>query len=139
MALRDEFKAFILRGNVVDLAVGVVIGGAFGKIIGAFVDGLIMPIVGLVTPQGDWKTIEYMGFKFGAVMGATIDFLLIAMVVFFVFVKGLGRLQKSLEKPAEPAAPEPPTKECPFCLEKVPAAAKRCKHCTSELPEAAAA
>lgn len=139
MALRDEFKAFILRGNVVDLAVGVVIGGAFGKIIGAFVDGLIMPIVGLVTPQGDWKTIEYMGFKFGAVMGATIDFLLIAMVVFFVFVKGLGRLQKSLEKPAEPAAPEPATKECPFCLEKVPAAAKRCKHCTSELPEAAAA
>jgi large conductance mechanosensitive channel len=130
MALGSEFKEFMKRGNVLDLAVAVVIGGAFGKIVTALVEGLVMPLVGLAVPGGDWRAMVMGPFKVGSVMGAVVDFFCIALVIFLVFVKGFARLQQ--EKPVEPAA-APTTKDCPMCLEPVPVAARRCRHCTSEL------
>lgn len=127
MSLGTEFKDFIKRGNVLDLAVAVVIGGAFGKIVTALVEGLVMPLVGMAVPSGDWRAMVMGPFKVGSVLGAAVDFLCIAAVIFLVFVKGFAKLQK-----AEPPAAAPPaTKECPMCLEAIPLAAKRCKHCTS--------
>lgn len=128
MSLSSDFKDFIAKGNVIDLAVAVVIGGAFGKIVTALVEGIIMPLVGLAVPGGDWRMLLAGPFKLGSVLGAVVDFVLIALVVFLVFVKGLG----SLKKKEEPAA-APDTKTCPACLETVAAAATRCKHCTSAL------
>lgn len=127
MSVYQEFKAFVSKGNVVDLAVAVVLGGAFGKIVTAVVSGLIMPLVGLVMPQGDWQKFMLGPFQVGQLLAAVIDFLIIALVVFVVFVKGLGRMVK---KPEE--APAPATKTCPECLETVPAAASRCKFCTTK-------
>jgi large conductance mechanosensitive channel len=128
MSVYQEFKAFVSKGNVVDLAVAVVLGGAFGKIVTALVSGLVMPLVGYVMPQGDWQKFVVGPFQVGQMLAAVIDFLLIALVVFVVFVKGLGRMMK---KPDE--APAPATKTCPECLETVPVAAGRCKFCTSKL------
>jgi len=128
MSFTQEFKSFVARGNVVDLAVAVVLGGAFGKIVTAFVSGLIMPLVSYVLPKGDWQTLVVGKFQVGALLGAVIDFLLIALVVFLVFVKGIASLTRKPEAPAPPA-----TKPCPRCLEAVPKAATRCKFCTSEL------
>ena len=129
MSLKDEFKAFIMKGNVVDLAIAVVVGGAFGKIVTAFVDGLVMPLVSYVLPANiKWEEWVLGKFRIGAVLGATINFLIIALVVFLVLVKFLGKFMKKEEAPAAPA-----TKECPACLEQVPIKATRCKHCTSQL------
>lgn len=128
MSIFQEFKTFVAKGNVVDLAVAVVLGGAFGKIVTAIVSGLIMPLVGYVMPQGDWQKFTAGPFQVGQMLAAVIDFLLIALVVFLVFVKGLGRFMKRPE-----TAPAPLTKTCPECLESVPAAASRCKFCTSKL------
>jgi len=124
----QEFKAFVSKGNVVDLAVAVVMGGAFGKIVTAMVGGLVMPLVGYVMPQGDWQKLAVGPFQIGQLLAAVIDFLLIALVVFLVFVKGLGRVIKKPE-----AAPAPATKTCPECLETIPEAATRCKFCTTKL------
>lgn len=132
MSLRDEFKAFILRGNVVDLAIAVVIGGAFGKVVDAFVKGLVMPMVSYILPGGDWQTFMVGKFEVGKVLGAALDFLIIALVIFLVLVKGLGALSK-LRKKEEAPAEAPKTKECPECLSEIPVAAKRCRHCTSAL------
>ena len=129
MSIKEEFKAFIMKGNVVDLAIAVVIGGAFGKIITAFVEGLVMPMVSYVLPKGDWQTFMLGKFGVGKVLGATVDFLIIALVIFLVLVKGLGALARKKEE--EAAAPT--TKECPACLEQVALGAKRCKFCTSDL------
>ena len=129
MSVFQEFKAFVSKGNVVDLAVAVVLGGAFGKIVTAFVSGLVMPLVSYLLPKGDWQAFALGKFQVGALLGATIDFILIALVVFLVFVKGLSALARRREGEPEPV----PTKVCPRCLEAVPAAATRCKHCTSEL------
>ncbi len=128
MSMTSDFKDFIAKGNVIDLAVAVVIGGAFGKIVTALVEGVIMPLVGLAVPGGDWRTMVTGPFKTGSVLGAVVDFICIALVVFIVFVKGLG----SLKKKESPAA-EPDTKVCPACLETVPKGATRCKHCTSQV------
>lgn len=131
MSLMQEFKAFVAKGNVVDLAVAVVVGGAFGKIVDAFVKGIVMPLVELALPKDiAWEQWTLGPFKVGTLLDATINFLVIALVVFLVFVKGLAVLTKKRE--ADALAPEP-TKTCPRCLETVPAAATRCKHCTSEL------
>lgn len=128
MSMKDEFKAFVMKGNVVDLAVAVVVGTAFGKIVTAFVDGVVMPLVSYVLPSGDWQAWTLGKFKVGSVMGATVDFLIIAFVVFLVLVKLLGSLTKKKEAPAAPT-----TKECPACLEQVAIKATRCKFCTSQL------
>nr|WP_320131613.1 large conductance mechanosensitive channel protein MscL [uncultured Holophaga sp.] len=132
MSLKDEFKAFIMKGNVIDLAVAVVIGGAFGKIVTAFVSGIIMPLVSYVLPKGDWQSWALGKLEIGKVLGAAVDFLIIALVIFLVLVKGLGALGRLKKKEEEPP-PAPSTKECPYCLEQIPLAARKCKHCASEV------
>lgn len=133
MSLAQDFKAFIAKGNVVELAVAVVIGAAFGKIVTAIVEGLIMPLVGAVMPAGEWTgwTVTPLHLRVGAVLGAIIDFVVIALVVFLVFVKGVGALRRR-----EAAAPTT-TKQCAECLEMIPIEARRCRACTS--PQVAAA
>ncbi|MFN7957719.1 MAG: large conductance mechanosensitive channel protein MscL [Holophagaceae bacterium] len=130
MSMKDEFKAFIMKGNVIDLAVAVVVGGAFGKIVTAFVDGIVMPLVTYVLPANiKWEEWVLGKFRVGAVLGATVNFLIIALVIFLVLIKLLGKFMKKEEAPAA----EPTTRECPACLEQVPLKATRCKHCTSQL------
>jgi len=130
MSLVQEFKAFVAKGNVVDLAVAVVVGGAFGKIVTAFVDGIVMPLVSYVMPQGmQWENWMLGKLRLGKVLGASLDFLIIALVVFLVLIKLVGALMRKKEE--APAAAE--VKTCPRCLETVPRAASRCKFCTSEL------
>jgi len=141
MSMTSEFKDFIAKGNVVDLAVAVVIGGAFGKIVTALVEGIIMPLVGMAVPGGDWRALSIgpedgksapggnsPPFQGGFGLGSVVDFGCIALVVFLVFVKGMARFKK-----VEAPAVAPAMKECPQCLEQVPAAAKKCRHCTSAL------
>ena len=131
MKLLKEFKEFAMKGNVVDLAVAVVIGGAFGKIVSAFVSDLVMPLVNALTPGGDWRQIELtsLHFKVGDFMGTVVDFLIVAAVVFIVIQKLMGSLKK-----APPEEPKPETKQCPECLENVPKAARRCRACASVFP-----
>lgn len=127
MSLAKEFKKFALKGNMIDLAVAVIIGGAFGKVVTAIVSDLIMPVVGALLPGGEWRTYTATPLKLqiGDLLGATIDFLIVALVLFLVVVKLMG----SLKKPA--AAPA--TKPCPECLEVIPIAARRCRACTAVL------
>jgi large conductance mechanosensitive channel len=129
MSMKEEFKAFIVKGNVIDLAVAVVVGGAFGKIVTAFVDGIVMPMVTYVLPANvRWEEWVLGKFRIGAVLGATVNFLIIALVIFLVLVKFLGKFMKKEEAQAAPT-----TRECPACLEQVPLKATRCKHCTSQI------
>jgi large conductance mechanosensitive channel len=127
MSLWADFKSFALKGNVVDLAVAVVIGGAFGKIVSAMVADLIMPIVGALMPSEEWRSwqVTSMHIKVGDLLGAVLDFFIIAAVLFVVVVKIGGRF-----RPVE----APTTKDCPECLEKIPIAAKRCRACTAPQP-----
>lgn len=128
-----EFKTFIMRGNVMDLAVGVIIGGAFGKIVGSLVTDLLMPIIGLIFGGIDFTglafTIGSAKVTYGNFINNIIDFLLIALVIFLI-VKGVNSLQK---KPEPTPAAEPITKECPHCFTIISIKATRCPNCTSEL------
>jgi large conductance mechanosensitive channel len=144
MAFIDDFKKFAFKGNVVDLAVGVVIGAAFGKIVSALVADLVMPVVALVLPSGDWRTSglvlkeaadpkDNVILKYGDFIGAVLDFFVVALVLFIIVSRIIKAAEGRLAKPAE--AP-PATKECPACCETVPAKATRCKYCTSELKAA---
>ena len=131
MSIKDEFKTFIMKGNVIDLAVAVAVGGAFGKIITAFVDGIVMPLVPMVLPANIQGEEGVLGtFRRGAVLGATVNFLIIALVIFLILVKLLEKVTRKKEDLPVMAAT---TKECPACLEQVPLKATRCKHCTSQL------
>ena len=132
MGLLQDFKAFALKGNVVDLAVAVVIGGAFGKIVTALVTDIIMPIVNVFQRGGEWRnwTVSSLNFKVGDFLGAVVDFFLIALVLFLVVTRFVNRVYK------REAAP--PTKACPECLEQIPVAARRCRACTAVQPAAAA-
>ena len=125
MKVLKEFKEFINKGNVVDLAVAVVIGGAFGKIVSALVSDMVMPLVNAVIPEGDWRKWEVTPLKFrvGDFMGTVVDFTIVAFVVFIIMVKIVGTMNRKV------SAPE--TKQCPECLETVPKAARRCRACTS--------
>ena len=130
MSVLSEFKQFALKGNVVDLAVAVVIGNAFTAIVNAVVSDLVMPVVGLVLPGGDWRevTVTPLQLRIGHLLGALLDFIIIALVLFLVVVK-VGALWRRKE-----AAPPPPaTKVCPECRETVPLEARRCRACTSVL------
>jgi len=127
-----EFKEFALRGNVIDLAVGVIIGGAFGKIVTAFVNDIIMPIIGLFLGGLNLSNLAFQVgnavIKWGDFLQAVIDFLIIAIIV-FLMVRGMNRLaRKEPEKKAEPT-----TKDCPRCFTSIPLKATRCPNCTSEL------
>ena len=130
----DGFKKFLLRGNVVDLAVAVVIGAAFGAVVTAFVEAFITPLVGVVTgASGDFskKTFEAAGvlFPFGLFIQALLSFVIIAAVVYFFVVKPINRLMERFK--TEPEV-ETPTKECPECLSSIPLPATRCAFCTVE-------
>lgn len=135
MSLLKEFRAFALKGNVIDLAVAVVIGNAFGAIVSALVSDLIMPLVDLALPGGDWRSARYtpLQLPLGHLLGAVVDFVLIAAVLFVVVVKMGGYL---LRRDAAAAPAPPPGRTCPECLEPVPRAARRCRACTSPLPAA---
>jgi large conductance mechanosensitive channel len=127
-----EFKAFIMRGNVMDLAVAVIIGGAFGKIVSSLVSDLIMPLIGLIIGGVDFSalaiTIGKASITYGNFINNVIDFIIIAFVI-FLMIKGIDSLKK---KPA-PVVAEPVTKECPHCYTVIPIKATRCPNCTSEL------
>jgi large conductance mechanosensitive channel len=128
-----EFKAFVMRGNVMDLAVGVIIGGAFGKIVASLVSDIIMPVIGLLIGGIDFSglafTIGSATVTYGVFINNLIDFFIIALVI-FLLVKGLNRLQK---KPAPAPEAVPTTRECPHCFSSISIKATRCPHCTSQL------
>lgn len=126
-----EFVAFINRGNVVDMAVGVMIGAAFKAIVDALVNNIISPLIGLIFKSNfDNVTLDFLGVSFGvgAFITTVINFLIVAAVLFFI-VKMIGAMQKKKEEPEA----EPTTKTCPYCKSEIPLDATRCAHCTSEV------
>ncbi len=137
MGIVKEFKEFINRGNVIDMAVGVVIGAAFKAIVDSVVSDLISPIIGIIFKQ-DFSslsvTINGSVFTYGNFIMAVINFFLIAIVL-FLFVKAVNKFrdEKSKLTNKEETAPAPTTKKCPFCQEEISIEATRCPHCTSEL------
>lgn len=111
MSIIKEFRQFAMRGNVVDLAVGVIIGGAFGKIVTSFVDDIAMPLINPLIPGGDWKKAEIgPGIKVGHLFGSIVDFLIIAFVI-FLMVKAINSAARKEEAAAEPAPPAEPSNQ----------------------------
>lgn len=137
----SEFKTFISRGNVMDLAVGVIIGGAFQTIVSSLVNDIVMPIISLITGGIDfsaWKIQLGVGenaasINYGNFITAVINFLLMALVI-FCFIKLMNRLNAEFTKKQEAEPEAPTTKVCPFCKSEVKIDATRCPHCTSVLP-----
>jgi len=145
-----EFREFAMRGNVVDLAVGVVIGAAFGKIVTSLVSDIVMPPLGLVLARVDFNNLfitlsdgHYASLaeakaagaptiNYGVFITNIIDFIIVAFVIFLV-VRGINRLRR------EPAPPTPTTRSCPYCVTTIPLQATRCPACTSELEATRAA
>lgn len=129
-ALAREFKQFMLRGNVVDLAIAVVIAAAFGAVVSALVEDLITPLIAAIGGKPDFAgltfTINHSVFKYGDLLNKLISFITIGAVVFFFIVKPLNRFTKPAAKPAAPK-----TATCPECLSEIPIGAHRCAHCTS--------
>ena len=132
------FKEFILRGNVVDLAVAVVIGTAFGAVVAAFVADVITPLIAAIFGKPDFGslmfTINHSTFKYGLFINALIAFVLVAAAVYFAIVVPMNAVAARRAKGEDPT-----TKECPECLSEIPIGARRCSHCTSELSPASGA
>jgi large conductance mechanosensitive channel len=144
----NELRDFIARGNVLDLAVAVIIGGAFGKIVTSLVNDLLMPPIGLVLGNVDFSNLflnlsagTYASLDearkagapvvaYGAFLNVVVDFVIVAAAVFLV-IRAANRLQRLREAPPEQAPPT--TRECPYCLSEIPIKATRCAHCTSAL------
>ena len=142
----QEFKKFSMRGNVLDMAIGVIIGAAFGKIITSFVNDILMPPIGLLLgrvdfsnlflnlsgkPYGSLEEAQAAGaatINYGVFLNTVLDFIIVAFVI-FLLIRQVNRLKREPEAP--PA--EPTTKECPYCLSTIPIKATRCPHCTSEI------
>ena len=135
----NEFKAFILRGNVVDLAVAVVIGAAFGAVVAAFVGDIIMPIIGALggKPSFDqyYWTLNGSRILVGSFLTALVAFVILAAVIFFFVVKPVNWLmaRRKTELPTDPT-----TRDCPYCVSSIPVQATRCPFCTSEVAPVAA-
>ena len=134
MSWAAEFRAFVLRGNVIDLAVAVVIGAAFGAVVTSLVENLITPLIAAIGGQPDFSdlsfTINNSVFGYGIVLNALISFLIVALVIFVFIVKPVNSLMARYK----PTDAEPtPTTECPYCLSSIPVGARRCAFCTSEL------
>jgi large conductance mechanosensitive channel len=128
----EGFKKFILRGNVVDMAVGVVVGAAFGSVVTELTKAFLTPLIALVVGKPDYSNLKFTvnstTFPIGNFINAVISFILIAAAVYFFVVVPLNWLMARMHKD-EPAAP-PSTKKCPECLSEIPIEAKRCAHCT---------
>ncbi|HEY9289210.1 MAG TPA: large conductance mechanosensitive channel protein MscL [Candidatus Dormibacteraeota bacterium] len=129
-----DFKAFLLRGNMLDLAVAVVIGAAFGAVIAALVKDLLTPLIAAIIGKPDFSaltfTINHSVFRYGDFFNAVISFILVAAAVFYFVVVPVNRLvARSRREPP----PDPTTQKCPQCLSEVPLGARRCAFCTSEL------
>ena len=125
----SEFRAFLTKSNALALAVGVIIGASVGNVVTAVAKDILMPLISPILPAGDWRQAKWVvhgtnAILYGHFLGVTIDFVIIAFIVFLI--------TKALLRPA-PAPPTPVTKTCPQCLEIVPAAATRCRACTSTL------
>ena len=139
-SLAEEFKTFILRGNVVDLAIAVVIGAAFTNIVNALVKDLVTPIIGIFGGTPDFSalsfTINHSRFAIGDFINTLISFLIVAAIIFFLVLKPINWLlsRRKSELPTDPT-----TRECPYCLSSIPIKATRCAFCTAEVaPEMAA-
>jgi large conductance mechanosensitive channel len=146
MAMLREFREFIMRGNVLDLAVAVIIGAAFGKIVTSFVNDVLMPPIGLLLGNVDFSNlyINLSGgsyatlaqaqeagaatINYGLFLNTVIDFVIVALVIFLI-IRQVNRLQR----PAEAPPAEPTTKDCPFCFTGISIKATRCPNCTSQL------
>jgi large conductance mechanosensitive channel len=144
----NDFKAFVMRGNVLELAVAVVMGAAFGKIVSSFVDDLLMPPIGLLLGHVDFRElfVDLSGahhatlkaaeaasapvLRYGAFLNAVVNFVIVAFAVFLL----VRQLQYLLPPPATPPAAQ--TRDCPQCLSPIPLGARRCRHCTAELAPA---
>ena len=133
-----DFKAFLLRGNLVDMAVGIVIGIAFGAVITSFVADLVTPLIAAIFGKPSFSsltfTINNSQFNYGAFLNALLAFVLVAIVLFFLVIKPVNALvaRSRREPPADPT-----TRNCPECLSEIPVAATRCAFCTTELAPAA--
>ncbi len=145
-----DFKEFIMRGNVVDLAVAVIIGGAFGKIVSSLVNDVLMPPIGLILGNVDFSNLfvnlssaPYKSLaeakaagaatvNYGVFLNAVVDFIIVAFVI-FLLVRAVSRM-RHLQAAPSPAAPA--TKDCTYCFSSIPVKATRCPHCTSELKAA---
>jgi len=141
-----EFKEFVMRGNVLDLAIGIIIGGAFGKIVTSFVNDILMPPIGVIlgkvdfanlfinlsgqpyTSLADAKTAGAATINYGLFINNVIDFIIVALAI-FMLVKAVNQMRRQ----PEPAPAVPTAKECPYCLSSIPIKATRCPHCTSQL------
>jgi large conductance mechanosensitive channel len=139
-----EFKEFVMKGNVLDMAVGIIIGAAFGKVVTSFVSDVLMPPIGLLLGKVDFsnlfinmsgKTFESLAeakkagaatLNYGLFLNTTIDFLIVGFAI-FIMVRQVNRMKR------QEVAPAPTTRECPFCYTAIPIKATRCPHCTSEL------
>ncbi len=144
-----EFKEFAMRGNVIDMAVGIIIGAAFGKIVSSFVKDIVMPPIGKITggvdftelyinlSGGNFASLEAAKkagaatINYGLFINTVVDFVIVAFAIFIV-IKQINRLKK------EPAPADPTTKKCPHCISEIPIAATKCAHCTADIPAAAA-
>lgn len=137
MSFLQEFKTFALRGNMVDLAIAVVIGAAFGKVVSSLVSDVVMPPIGLFLGSVDFSSLSLtlkpavenhpaVMIKYGAFINTVIDFIIISLAVFFM-IQVMNRLR------SESPPPEPNTKDCPQCLMPIPREAKKCGHCCSDL------
>lgn len=132
----QEFKQFAFKGNMIDLAVGVIIGAAFGRVVSSLVDHVFMPLLAAAGAGGkgyeNWSVwLNGSEIKYGLFIGAVINFLLVALVIFVTILKLLGSV---LKRVAPPASSEPTQKECPLCLSNIPVKARRCSQCTADLP-----
>lgn len=140
-SLLNEFKKFAMRGNVIDMAVGIIIGAAFGKIVDSLVKDVLMPPIGLLLGKVDFSDLKLVltsgenpvSINYGLFINALISFLIVAFAV-FILIKAINKLQERMTKEeAEEKAAEPTTKTCPYCCTEIPLKACRCPHCTSEL------
>jgi|SRR3990170_431302 len=133
--MMSGFRQFILRGNVIDLAVAVVIGGAFGGVVAALVKDLLTPLIGAVVGAPDFSslviTVNGSPFLIGDFVNAVVSFVLVAAAVYYVIVVPINAINARRNRGEAP--PDPTTKKCPECLSEVPVAARRCAFCTSAL------
>jgi large conductance mechanosensitive channel len=134
MGMLKEFRDFAVKGNAIDMAVGIVIGAAFGKIVSSLVNDIIMPPIGLLLGKVDFASLaiqlnEKAAIKYGVFINNILDFVIVAFAIFMV-IQQMNRLKKA------PPPADPTTKDCPKCCSTIPIKASRCPHCTSELAAA---